>query len=127
MRKTFLACICVLPFLTACEVLFVSTAAIMLSQEFTQNARVAFIPEESDMVWLSVKSSMSHMSLEPIHVDNDLRAAQASIDGAQITVHVETYEVGETQLSVAAKKLGLYNGKVADDVLMRLRRDMDDE
>jgi len=108
-------------------VLFVSTAAVMLSQEFTQNARVAYIQEEADMVWLNVKSSLSHMSLDPINVDNDLRAAQAWVDGAQVTVHVETYEVGETQLSVAAKKLGLYNGQVADDVLLRLRRDMDNE
>jgi len=125
MRKTLLASLLALPLVSACEVLLVSGAAVVLSQEFIDNARVAYLQEESEMVWLNVRSSLSHMSLEPIHVDNDLRAAKANIDGAQVTVHVETFDVGESQLSVAAKKLGLYNGQVAEDVLSRLRNDIE--
>ena len=72
--------------------------------------------------YLELASFLRAMS----ELDDDLKAAKATVDGAQVTVHVETFNVGETQLSVAAKKMGLYNGGVAEDVLQRLRRDMQD-
>ena len=68
------------PVVSGCAALAVGAVGVIVSQEFVDNAQVAYLQEDSDVVWAVSKSALSHMSLHPIEVDNDLKAARAKIE-----------------------------------------------
>ena len=113
------------PLFGGCLALAAAGVGVVLSQEFSDHAHIAYLEEHATQVWASAKTSMAHMSTqEEIEIDEELMAASARIDGAVVTVHVEAWDVGETRLSIGAKKYGLYNSDVAERVLVRIRKDL---
>jgi hypothetical protein len=108
----------------ACAPLAVVGVAIVVADEFADNAQVAIVKDDPDYVWASVKSSMSRMTRDLLDVDEDLRALQTYVDGALVTIQVERYDVGETRIRTAAKKMLVYNDEIARMVQERLVADL---
>lgn len=125
MMKRLLTCLALCSALTGCWVVAVGGATALVTSEFADNAKVAYIDNQNvDIVWASAKLSLSEMASDPITVRDDLRAARANVDDALITMQVETHSVSQVKLSVAARKLGIYTGEIADIVLHRLIDDL---
>lgn len=110
--------------LQACAPVAVVGAAIVVNDEFADNAQVAIVKEDVAYVWASVKSSMTHMTRDLLEVDEDVRAVRTYVDGARVTVQVERYDVNETRIRTAAKKVVVYSDDVARMVQERIVSDL---
>lgn len=124
-RSVFASSVLALGALPACAPVAVVGAAIVVNDEFADNAQVAIVKQDVNYVWASVKSSMTHMTNDLLEVDEDLRAVRTYVEGAQVTVQVERYDVSETRIRTAAKKLLVYNDEIARLVQERLVADLE--
>ena len=110
--------------LSGCVVAAVGLTAAVISQEFTKNAQLAFMQEDHRVVWEQVKLTLNELAPEPVQIDDEIQAARCSINGAAVTVYVEIFDVGETKLSVTARKWGFYNAATAKSIITRIKRDL---
>ncbi len=113
----------VLP-LTGCAPMAVVGTAILVNDEFVQNSQTVIVPYEVDYVWACAKNTLSHMTTDLLDVDNDLRAIKTYVDTSEVIVQVETYDVGQTRIRVAAKRYLVYSNDVAVNVRNRIDRDL---
>jgi len=120
-----------LPFLllfglaSACAVVAAGVTGFVVSQEFMDNAMEVYMPGTSRVVWPTTKATLSEMSATPIDVDDDLMAAEATIDAAKVVVQVETFNQEETRVRILARKFGVDNKALAEMVQDRIRRNLD--
>jgi hypothetical protein len=110
--------------LGACAPIAVVGTAILVNDEFVDNAQTVIVPYEVDYVWKSARSTLSHMTSDLLDVDNDLRAIKTFVDGAEVIVQVETFDVGQTRIRVAAKRYLVYSDEVAVNVRNRIDLDL---
>ncbi|QDV07588.1 hypothetical protein Poly30_31140 [Planctomycetes bacterium Poly30] len=110
--------------LGGCAPMAVVGTAILVNDEFVDNAQTVIVPHDVDVVWTGAKSTLSHMTSDLLDVDNDLRAIKTYVDGAEVIVQVETYDVGQTRIRVAAKRYLVYSDEVAINVRNRIDRDL---
>lgn len=110
--------------LSGCVVAAVGLTAAVVSHEFTNNAQLAFMQEDHRVVWEQVKLTLNDMAPEPVEIDDEIQAARCVINSAAVTVYVEIFDVGETKLSVTARKWGFYNEDVASKIITRIKRDL---
>jgi hypothetical protein len=110
--------------LASCAPLAVVTLTMVVTDEFKDNALTADVQVEDELVWTSVKSSMSNMTDALLHVDEDHRALQTRVDNSVVTVHVKQWSVDETRVYVESKKYMVNNPEVAELVMDRLIRDL---
>lgn len=110
--------------LTGCAPVAVVGTAVLVNDEFVDNSQSITVHHETDYVWASAKASMSHMTPDLLDVDENLRTIRTYVDGAQVTVQVETFDVGETRIRVAARRYVTYSAEVATMVRDRLVRDL---
>ena len=110
--------------LGACAPMAVVGTAILVNDEFVANSQTVIVPYEVDYVWKSSRSTLSHMTSDLLDVDNDLRAIKTFVDGAEVIVQVETFDVGQTRIRVAAKRYLVYSDEVAVNVRNRIDRDL---
>ena len=128
MMKTLLPILALCATLSGCWVVAVGGATALITSEFADDAKVAYLENTSaEVVWASAKLSLARMASDPITIRDDLRAARANVDGAVVTVQVETHSVHEVKLSVAARKVGFYSGEIADLVVHRIKEDLRSE
>ena len=111
--------------LPACAPVAVAGTAIVVNEEFVDMAQTTTVPYDVEYVWASAKSSLSHMTSDLLDIDSDLRTIQTYVDGAQVLVQVETYDVGQTRIRVAAKRYLVYSDEVASSVRDGIVRDLD--
>lgn len=110
--------------LNGCAPVAVVGAAVVVNEEFADNAQVAIVKEDVAFVWASVKSTMTHMTTDLLQVDEDIQAVRTYVENSQVTVQVERYDVGETRIRTAAKTLMVYNDEVARKVQERIVADL---
>jgi hypothetical protein len=110
--------------LNGCAPVAVVGAAVVVNEEFADNAQVAIVKEDVAFVWASVKSTMTHMTKDLLQVDEDVLAVRTYVENSQVTVQVERYDVGETRIRTAAKTLMVYNDEVARMVQERIVADL---
>ncbi|MFT5733371.1 MAG: hypothetical protein ACJA2W_002893 [Planctomycetota bacterium] len=110
--------------LTGCAPIAVVGTAILVNDDFVDNAQTVIVPYEVDLVWAKARSTLSHMTSDLIDVDNDLRAMKTFVDGAEVVVQVETYDVGQTLIRVAARRYLVYSNEVAVNVRNRIDLDL---
>lgn len=115
---------CVAVALGGCAPLAVVGAAVVVNDEFMDHAKFDIVKQDVDYVWASVKSTMAHMTTDLLQVDEDMRALQTYVDNALVTVQVERYDLGETSIRTAAKKLLVYNDDIATMVQDRIASDL---
>lgn len=110
--------------LNGCAPVAVVGAAVVVNEEFADNAQVAIVKEDVAFVWASVKSTMTHMTTDLLQVDEDIQAVRTYVENSQVTVQVERYDIGETRIRTAAKTLLVYNDEVARMVQERIVADL---
>ncbi|MEL6714595.1 MAG: hypothetical protein AAFP86_12515 [Planctomycetota bacterium] len=110
--------------LSACAPAVVAGTAVLVNDEFADNAQSAIVSDDANTVFRSACSTLSHMTEDLIDVDEELRTIKTYVDGALVVVHVETYDAGETRLRVAARRYLIYSDQVASNVRDGILRDL---
>jgi len=110
--------------LPSCAPVAVVGTAIIINDEFVDNAQTALVPYGLDYTWACAKDTMSHMTSDLIEVDEDLHTIQTYVDSALVTVQVETYDSTQTRIRVAAKRYLIYSDEIATSVRDSLTRDI---
>jgi hypothetical protein len=126
MRKLLLPALLLAPLLQGCAAILGVGAGVLISQEMLDNSTyVARLDVGVDRLWTSAKTTLSHMSLKPIETDDDLRTAEATVDGSAVAISVEAYDLDRSILKVAAKKYGVANGEMAKLTLDKIVEDLE--
>jgi hypothetical protein len=110
--------------LPSCAGAAVVGTAIVVNDEFVDNAQSVIVHAEVDRVFATARSTLSHMTSDLLDVDPDLRTIKTFVDGAEVLVQVETYDVGQTRVRVAAKRYLVYSDEVATNVRDGIVRDL---
>ena len=121
LSATGLSALAALALATGCVTAAVGLTAAVASQDFIEHSTIAYVKHPSERVWEQAKRTLERLSLDPLEVDEEVRAARCNIDGARVTVHVETSGVNETKIAVGARKWGFTNEAAANDVLERIK------
>lgn len=124
MRRA-LAALCALPLLGGCVAAAIGAGAVWTTNEFTENATLAFLEEEPEVVWRVARESVQRRSLDPIEVREGELALRANVDGATVTVQVRRYDATQTRLAVSAKKWGFYDADEANTIITLIKRNLD--
>jgi hypothetical protein len=110
----------------AAAVVGVGLGAVVISQELTDsNVYVTHLSMNVNEVWPTAKIFLADQSLELIETDEQARIAKARIDGANVTVAVEAYDVDKTLMRVSAKRYGVNDGDMARIITERITRRLD--
>ena len=127
MHKALLTVLFLAPLVPGCAAAAVGAGAgVLFSQEVLDNQTfVARLDKDANQAWTSTKTTLSHASLKPIDVDNDMRTAIAEVDGAKVTASIETYDLNRSVLKVSAKKYGVSNGDIAKVVFDKVMTELD--
>jgi hypothetical protein len=126
MRNILLVVFLAIPLTQSCAALLGIGAGVLITQEMLDNQTyVARLELGSERLWPSAKTTLSHLSLKPVDVDDDLRVCIADIDQSKVTVAVETYDLNQSILRVRAEKFGVANGELAKMVLDKILDDLD--
>lgn len=114
----------VLPFLTGCAPAVVAGTAVLVNEEITDPETTVIVGQGVEYTWASVKSTMAYMTDDLLDIDDDLRMVKTYVDGAQVTVWVETYTVEETKVRVEAERYMVFSPEVAANVRNSIERDL---
>lgn len=110
----------------AAAVVGVGLGAVVVSQELTDsNVYVTHLSMNVNDVWPTSKVFMADQSLELIDADDQARIVKARIDGANVTVAVEAYDLDKTLMRVSAKRYGVNDGDMARIITERITRRLD--
>lgn len=122
MRRFASTALLLLPLIgSSCAAVLGVGAGVVISQDMLDsNTFVAQLDQDVDVAWAIARASLGEQSEIPIRVDNDVRGAIATIDGADVTVSVESYDLNRCRLIVSARKYGISNGEIADLVFNRI-------
>jgi hypothetical protein len=110
--------------LNSCALLAVSGAAVLITEEFRDNAISTVVLMDTELAWTGTLASLLGQTHALIHRDNAHRSASTIIDGGEVTVHVEQYDLGQTRILVKAKKLLIHNLDLSALVLKRIEGDL---
>ena len=129
MRRThnLIAAIAALPVLltgTACAPVALGSVAIVVNEEFTEKSHSKVVAGDVELVWASSKSSMSHMTDDLLDVDEELKTIRTFVDGAEVMLKITNFDVGQTQISVYARRYLVFSDEVAGNVLHSIVRDL---
>ncbi len=109
---------------SSCAPAAVMGTAIVVNDEYVDNAVSAIVPYDAEHVWAMARSSVSHMTTDLLDIDPDLRTIKTYVDGAAVLVQIETFDVGETRIRVAAKRYLVFSDEVAGNVRDGIVRDL---
>ena len=112
---------------SGCAAIVVASTAVVLTEEFQDNATTVTMEQDAELVWASAKSSLAHMSQDMIHTDDALKTAMTEIEGAQVSVAVQNWNTGETRVRVMAKKYFVYDRDLANRVCDLIAKELHHE
>lgn len=129
MRRTHIlsASLLALPVLAlgvSCAPAAVVGTAIIVNDEFAEKSQSVVVGFDADYVWAAAKSSLSHMTDDLLDIDPELRTIKTYVDGAEVLVRVQTFDVGQTRISVAARRYLVFSDEVAINVRDGIERDL---
>ena len=114
--------------LNSCTLMAVSGAAVLITEEFRDNAVSTVVPLEPAIAWTGVLASLSEQTDKLIHRDDAHHSARTEIDGGEVVVHVEQFDQGQTRILVEAKKYVamVHSQELSLLTLERIERDLMD-
>lgn len=123
MRNAILIALLALP-LSSCLVAGAVGGVVLSSEMMDNRSYVSHVDKDAKLVWATVKNFLSSESAELIEFDDQTRIAKAKLDGANVVVTVEAFDVDRSVLSVSAKKFmsTVNDGELAKVVMERLHR-----
>jgi hypothetical protein len=124
----FAAPLCTLPLGSSCVVAAVAGATVLVTDEFRDNAVSVVLPISPELAWAGTKTSLSAQTDALIHEDSahwTLKTTMGSnVETAQVLVHVEEFDVGQTRILVEAKKFMVHNAALSDRILRQIEADL---
>ncbi|MBL8862362.1 MAG: hypothetical protein JNK02_10165 [Planctomycetes bacterium] len=121
-----LAALLLVPAAASCAAVVAVGAGVLIGQQvLDDNVYVGQLTTDANRTWAQAKTTLSNMSLKPIEANNELRRAIADVDGAKVTVFVETYDLNRSQIRVSATKFGFSASETARVVFERITQDLD--
>jgi hypothetical protein len=110
----------------ACAPLVIGGGAILVSQSAIEDSTyVIQVKVGVELAWASSKTTLSHLSLKPIDVEDSARKAVADIDGSKVTVTVEAYDLDQSVVKVSAMHYGIRDGATAAMVKDKILADLE--
>ncbi len=125
MQKLTLAALLCCPFLGGCAAAALTASAVILNDDFQDHSVSATVPSDPNFVWHSALNSLSGMTHALIHRDDDLLQARTNLDYGQVQIQVKEVSVGQTQITVLAKKAMVYSPELSTLTLERIVTDFD--
>lgn len=125
MQKLTLAALLCCPFLGGCAAAALTASAVILNDDFQDHSVSATVPSDSNFVWHSALNSLSGMTHALIHRDDDLLLARTNLDYGQVQIQIKEVSVGQTQITVLAKKALVYSPELSTLTLERIVTDFD--
>ena len=125
MHKLTLAALLCCPLLGGCAAAALTAGAVILNDDFQDHSVSATVPSDSNFVWHSALNSLSGMTRALIHRDDDLLQARTNLDYGQVQIQVKEVSVGQTQITVLAKKALVYSPELSTLTLERIVTDFD--
>lgn len=121
-----LAASLLVPAFASCAAVAVGATGVIVGQSvLSDNSYVIQLTTDANRTWAQTKTSLSHLSTKPIDANNELRRAIADVDGATVTVLVETYDLDRSQIRVAATQYGFASTETARYVSERITNDLE--
>ena len=111
--------------LPGCAVVAAAGVGAAVSHEFAENARQAYVAGDTAETLEAAYRTLDSLSLDPVKRDADDGSLTAIISGAKVIARVEAYQPGESRLSIAARRMGAYQDELADDIIYRVRRELE--
>jgi hypothetical protein len=125
MQKLTLAALLCCPLLGGCAAAALTAGAVILNDDYQDHSVSATVPSDSNFVWHSALNSLSGMTRSLIHRDDDLLQARTSLDYGTVQLQVKEVSVGQTQITVVAKKALVYSPELSSLTLERIVTDFD--
>lgn len=127
MRRTLLCLLAFAPLLTGCIAAIGAGAALIVSQDMNDNnVYVTRLQVYVDDAWAETKATLARRSEgSVVDVDEDHRTASAPIQGSTVTVFLEAYDYGETEIRVQARRFGMNNGELAREIFDEIYRGLE--
>ena len=125
MRRLILPAAAALGLLAGCAATAVAVAGIAVTQEFIDNANSAYVNASAAESWVATKNILNSLSLDTATFDEENMAARANIDGAIVTALVELRDTNRSKIVLGAKKWGVYQPIIAEEVLNLIRKELD--
>ena len=128
-RTPALVALLALPLLSSCAAAVIGgVAGLVASQEMLDNnTYVSHVQRDVSFVWPEVKMYLSETSLDLIEPDEELRTVKARIDGADVLVAVEAWDIDNTIIRVQARKFGVNDGEMARVIMERIHQRLLDQ
>lgn len=124
MNLRALALLATLPLFGSCAVAALSAGVVIGSQEFTENASLAFLEETPEDVWSACKQTLERRSLDEIEIDEAEMALRANIDGSVVTAQVTRFDATQSKLAITARKWGFYDSDEANAVISLIKKEL---
>jgi hypothetical protein len=125
MQKLTLVALLCCPLLGGCAAAALTAGAVILNDDFQDHSVSATVPSDSSFVWHSALNSLSGMTHALIHRDDDLLQARTNLDYGQVQIQIKEVSVGQTQITVLAKKALIYSPELSTLTLERIVTDFD--
>ncbi len=103
----------------------VGAGAALTTQEFMDNATLAFLKEDPEVVWRVTRETIERRSLDEVQVDEEAHTLRANIEGATVTAQVQRFDASQTRLAISAKKWGLYDADQANTIITLIKRNLE--
>jgi len=109
-----------LPLVSSCIVAAAAGAGYLVSREVLPNdVYSAQVRVDVDDTWEATRETLGYM-VDPgneVTTTSSPRVAKAKVDGADVTVTVEAYDLDRTTITVAAERPLRHDGATANEVL----------
>lgn len=111
---------------SSCIAVAAGGVGLLVSQEFTENAHVAYYEHSADDVWSLVRVAVVDLADDRAPVlDDAARTAELTIEGGRAAIRVEPRSGQRCRILVGARKLGVYNASLAEFTQTMLGRALD--
>ncbi len=109
-----------LPFLSGCALVAgAGVGYVVYEKALNDSVHEAQVKDDVDTVWASVQETMGFL-IDPkteLTVRTFPRSIQARVDGADVVVEVETYDIDRTIIRVRAEKYLTHDGATSNEVM----------
>ncbi len=126
LASLILASLVLVPVVSSCAAAILGAGGVIAGQQLLDdNVYVGQLTTDANRTWAQTKTTLSHMSTKPIDANNELRRAIADVDGATVTVVVETYDLNRSQIRCSATNFGFSASETARVVFERITSDLE--
>jgi len=120
-------CLALVP-LASCIVLVGAGAGYVVSQEILPGSvHQAQVLRDVDTVWAQAQATMQDMKIGDYETTNYPRRIETVVDGADVEVVVEAYDLNRTLIKVTAKRYLSFDNDLAGLVLNRILDDLGED